>query len=246
MKEHLPFTPTPNPSSFMGSRIEKRIVGTLLPRYSGPIRHPLAFDRLPGSTGYTIYLAPMISHRDEEGFASYSSCPRHRAVVSTPPRRQCRVGQISASHAAFALRMRARPSDLHFRDHICVHCRYGPVTRNLPKGDLVADALLVINDPIISTLRMQIALLAVQHAIPAIYSNREYAEAGGLISYGTKHCRSLSASRHLCRANFKKGAKPDDLPVVQSTKFELVIKTARALGITVPSTLLARADEVIE
>ena len=55
-------------------------------RYSGPIRHPLAFDRLPGLAGYTIYLAPMISHRDEEGFASSSVCPCHRAVAFTPPR----------------------------------------------------------------------------------------------------------------------------------------------------------------
>src|SRR6516164_608667 len=59
---------------------------TPLLRYYGPIRHPLAFDRLPGWAGYTIYLAPVISHRGEEGFASYSVCPRHRAVAFTPPR----------------------------------------------------------------------------------------------------------------------------------------------------------------
>jgi len=69
---------------------------TPLPRYYGPIRHPLAFDRLPGLAGYTTYLAPVISHRDEEGFASSSAYPCHRAVASTPPRWQCRVGQISA------------------------------------------------------------------------------------------------------------------------------------------------------
>jgi hypothetical protein len=77
-----------------------------------PIRHPLAFDRFPGLAGYTIYLAPMISHRDEEGFASYSVCPCYRAVAFTPPRWRCRIGQISAPHAAFALRKQARPSDL--------------------------------------------------------------------------------------------------------------------------------------
>jgi len=69
----------------------------------------------------------VISHRGEEGFASYSVCPRHRAVAFTPPRWRCRIGQISAPHSAFALRKRARPSDLAFRGHICVHCRYGPV-----------------------------------------------------------------------------------------------------------------------
>jgi hypothetical protein len=79
-------------------------------RSYGPIRHPLAVDRLPGRAGYTIYLAPVISHWDEEGFSSCSACPCHRAVASTPPRSRCRIGQISAPDAAFALRLRARPS----------------------------------------------------------------------------------------------------------------------------------------
>ena len=59
---------------------------TPLHRSYGPIRHPLAFDRLPGLAGYTIYLAPVISHRGEEGFASCSVCPYRRAVASTPPK----------------------------------------------------------------------------------------------------------------------------------------------------------------
>src|SRR5271167_4953858 len=84
---------------------------TLLHRSYGPIRHPLAVDRFPGCAGYTIYLAPVISPRDEEGFSSCLACPCHRAVAFTPPRSRCRVGQISASHAAFALQLQARPSD---------------------------------------------------------------------------------------------------------------------------------------
>src|SRR6202047_3150646 len=83
---------------------------TPLHRYYGPIRHPLAFDRFPGCAGYAIYLAPVISPRGEEGFSSCSACPCHRAVASTPPRSRCRIGQISAPHAAFALRLWARPS----------------------------------------------------------------------------------------------------------------------------------------
>src|ERR1019366_8516401 len=110
---------------------------TPLHRYCGPIRHPLAVDRFPGCAGYTIYLAPAISRRDEEGFSSCLACPCHRAVASTPPRSRCRVGQISAPHAAFALQLRARPSVTHFRGHFRVHFHYGPVTRNLPEGDLV-------------------------------------------------------------------------------------------------------------
>ena len=84
---------------------------TPLHRYYGPSRHPLVFGRLPGFAGYTAYLAPTISRRDEEGFSSCLACPCHRAVASTPPRWWCRVGQISTPHAAFALRLRARPSE---------------------------------------------------------------------------------------------------------------------------------------
>src|SRR5262249_13436728 len=66
--------------------------------------HPLTLDRLPGIAGYTTYLAPVISHPGREGFTNHSVCPCHRAVASTPPRWECRIDQISALHAAFALR----------------------------------------------------------------------------------------------------------------------------------------------
>src|ERR1700692_3789090 len=83
---------------------------TPLLRYYGPSRPPLVFGRLPGFAGSTASLAPTISRRDEEGFSSCLACPCHRAVASTPPRQRCRIGQISAPHVAFALRLRARPS----------------------------------------------------------------------------------------------------------------------------------------
>jgi putative ABC transport system substrate-binding protein len=95
--------------------------------------------------------------------------------------------------------------------------------------------------------RVQLALLAVLHRVPAIYQDRLNAEVGGLMSYGA----SLGhAWRHVgaYTGRILKGAKPADLPVVQSTKFELVINasTARMLGLTVPDKLLTIADEVIE
>jgi putative ABC transport system substrate-binding protein len=109
------------------------------------------------------------------------------------------------------------------------------------------DALFLANNALFIDRRVQLALLAVLHRLPAIYSDRLIAEVGGLVSYGA----SLGDAYRqvgVYTGRILKGAKPADLPVVQSTKFELVINasTARMLGITVPQTLLVAADEVIE
>jgi putative ABC transport system substrate-binding protein len=110
-----------------------------------------------------------------------------------------------------------------------------------------ADAIAVLGDPLTFTQRARIVDLAAKHQLPAMYLFRETVEAGGLMAYGASlHDLGRRAASYVDK--ILKGVKPADLPVEQPTRFELVInaKTAKALGLSIPPSLLARADQVIE
>jgi ABC-type uncharacterized transport system substrate-binding protein len=130
---------------------------------------------------------------------------------------------------------------LDARDNHEIDIAFGSLVRN------PANALLISPDPLFVDRRAQLAALSLRYALPAIYPFREDAEAGGLMSYGASNT-DLFRQTGLYTARILKGEKPIDLPVLRATKFEFVINltTAKALGLTIPPTLLARADEVIE
>ena len=120
-----------------------------------------------------------------------------------------------------------------------------PAFRSLAQAP--ADSLLIVSNPLFTNRREQIVALANFLRIPAAYSLREYVISGGLISYGAS-IKDAYRQTGIYAGRLLKGAKPSDLPVMQPTKFEMVVnlKTAKALGLTVPDKLIALADEVIE
>jgi putative ABC transport system substrate-binding protein len=122
-----------------------------------------------------------------------------------------------------------------------INAAFAAIARERP------DALLVGSGAFFQARRIQLAQLAAFHRLPAMFPIRQNAEAGGLMSYGTNLTDGFRQAG-VYAGRILKGAKPEDLPVVQASKFELVInaETARMLGITVPPSLLSLADEVIE
>jgi putative ABC transport system substrate-binding protein len=167
--------------------------------------------------------------------------PNSKAVAvlfnAATPANQAAVQEVHAAAATLGLQIRVVNASTSGE----IDTAFAALARERP------DALLVINDPLFTSRNTQIVLLTARHTIPAMLTQREYAELGGLMSYGTN---TADAYRQIgvYTGRVLKGAKPADLPVVQSSKFEFVInlQAAKALGLEIPPTLLARADEVIE
>jgi putative tryptophan/tyrosine transport system substrate-binding protein len=154
-----------------------------------------------------------------------------------PARSEAVLNEVQAAARALALQIQV----LNASTGREINSAFAVFARERP------DALFVGPDAFFNTRRVQLAMLAARHAIPSTFAVREYADAGGLMSYGTSLV-DMQRQVGVYTGRILKGAKPADLPVVQSTKLELVInaETARMLGLTIPPSMLAIADEVIE
>jgi ABC-type uncharacterized transport system substrate-binding protein len=164
---------------------------------------------------------------------------KHIGLLVNPdnPNAEAVTREMAAAASAIGVQIKPmRASDLP-----AIHTAVAALARDK------ADALVVGADPFFYSRRVQLVTLTTRHTIPTVFTVREFTEAGGLMSYGTSLTEAFRQIG-VYSGRVVKGAKPADLPVVQSTKFDFIINltTAKALGLEVPPMLLARADEVIE
>ena len=190
-------------------------------------------------TGMTFLVGPEIAGKQLDLLKEVAPAASRIAVLANPTNRSHRTLTRELKAAARVLGMQLQVFDARSPDQL--DSAFAAMTRER------AEALLVLTDSMFVGERQRVADLAARNRLPAMYYQREFVDAGGLVSYGA----SLSAIfRHAATHVDKilRGAKPGDLPVEQPTKFELVInrKAAKGLGITIPNALLVRADEVIQ
>ena len=206
-----------------------------------PVRHGLVASLArPGGnlTGINIFNAELVAKRLELLRELVPAATRVAVLVNpTGPDAETMLRDVEPAARAIGLQIRVLNAGTSGE----INEAFANFVRERP------DALFVGSDPFFNSRRVQLTQLAARHAVPATYAGRDYAVAGGLMSYGT-NVTDAWRQAGVYTGRILKGAKPADLPVVQSSKFELAInaETARMLGLTVPPMLLARADEVIE
>jgi putative ABC transport system substrate-binding protein len=190
-------------------------------------------------TGVNLFVGELVAKRLELLRELVPAMSRVAVFVNpaNPARAESQVREVESAGHAMGLRIQIFNAGTGRE----INAAFATLARERP------DALFVSPDPYFVVRRVQIATLAARHAIPTSFSVREAVEAGGLVSYGTNIVDTYRQAG-VYTGRILKGAKPAELPVVQSSKFELVInaETARMLGLTVPPSLLATADEVIE
>jgi putative tryptophan/tyrosine transport system substrate-binding protein len=189
-------------------------------------------------TGFNIFTTELVTKRLELLHELVPGAVRAAVLVDPAyPDTEVMVRDLAAAARAMGLQIQV----FNATNSREINEAFASLVRERP------DALFVGGEPFLNSRRVQLVNLASRHAIPATYALRDYAEVGGLMSYGPNIADAFRQAG-VYAGRILKGAKPADLPVVQASKFELVInaETARLLGLTVPDKLLARADEAIE
>jgi putative ABC transport system substrate-binding protein len=228
--------------SVLAARGATRTIPIVMPVSSDPVGDGLVASLArPGGniTGLSL-MAPELGAKRLQLLKQVLPKPSHAlAVIWNPAYKGMGARYQETKLAAPAVGMDARSVEV--RDSREMEAAFDAVSRDRP------DALLLLADPLTFSLRVRIVEFAREKGLPAIYETRDFVEAGGLMSYGpnvNEMCRR--AAYYVDR--ILKGAKPGDLPIEQPTRIELVVnlKTARALGITIPQSVLVNADQVIE
>ena len=191
------------------------------------------------ATGINFFNTELAAKRLELLHELVHAAARVAVLVNpaNPPNMETTLKEVEAGARAMGLQIQAYNAGTKGE----IDATFATFMRERP------DAVFVGGDSVFTSRRVQLVHLATRHALPATYTLRDYPEAGGLMSYGTDIADAYRQAG-VYTGRILKGAKPADLPVVQSTKFEFVINlpTAKALGLEIPPTLLARAHEVIE
>jgi putative tryptophan/tyrosine transport system substrate-binding protein len=206
-----------------------------------PVRHNLVASLArPGGnlTGINIFTTELVTKRLGLLRELVPGAVRVAALVNPAyPDSEHMVRDVVAAARAMGLQIQVINASTSRE----INAAFASLVRERP------DVLFVGGEPFLNSRRVQLVHLASRHAVPATYALRDYVEVGGLMSYGPNIADAFRQAG-VYTGRILKGAKPADLPVVQASKFELVInaETARMLGLAVPPMLLARADEVIE
>jgi ABC-type uncharacterized transport system substrate-binding protein len=241
VRRHVNVIAAPNVASALAVKALPTTIPTVFIAPEDPVRLGLVASLArPGGnmTGMNLFTGELSAKRLELLRAMVPAAARVAVLVNpTNPALETTLRDVEA--AARAMRLQIQVFNASTSGEI--DAAFASFARERP------DAVFVQLDVFLSSRRAQLVNLASRHALPAIYVNRDFAEMGGLLSYGTDIVDSFRQIG-VYTGRILKGAKPAELPVLQSSKFELIInhQTARMLGLTVPPTLLATADEVIE
>ena len=232
------------PGSFPAARVVKALTATIPIVYGGgadPIRAGLiaSLNRAGGNvTGFVELNAEIVSKRLGLLHDLIPGASRFALLIEPNSFGMSVITDLQRAASAIGLQIEAIVTEGTDR---AIDAAFASL------GQKKVEALMVSPSPLFYALRVQLAALATRHAVPVIYWDRALVEAGGLMSYGSSVADMF---RHvgIYAGRILKGEKPADMPVMQATKFELVVnlKAAKAIGLTIPETFLVRADEVIE